>query len=209
MGNSVWCIDFISTNQSNLVIDSAVHPPLQTNCHHQIVYCKLNLNIKFPPPYEHLVRDHNEADTKKMKKSIEQVHWENILYHKNPHQQVAVFNKTIINIFPNFVPNRLTTCDNRDQHRMNEFVKNKIKWKYKIYKNYVKNGRTVNDYFKLQIAINDVSEIIDKRRNDYNCHLAPKLNNPKASSETYWSVLKSFYSGKEYHSFLPYCIIIP
>ena len=193
MGNSVSCIDLISTNQPNLVIDSAVHPPLQTNCHHLSTFSQ----------------GHNKADTKKMKKSIEQVHWENILYHKNPHQQVAVFNKTIINIFPNFVPNRLTTCDNRDPHRMNEFVKNKIKWKYKIYKNYVKNGRTVNDYFKLQIAINDVSEIIDKRRNDYNCHLAPKLNNPKASSETYWSVLKSFYSGKEYHSFLPYCIIIP
>ena len=40
---------------------------------------------------------------------------------------------------------------------MNEFVKNKIKWKNKIYKDYVKNGRTEN--LKLQIAKNDASEI--------------------------------------------------
>ena len=60
---------------------------------------------------------------------------------------------------------------------MNEFVKNKIKWKNKIYKDYVNNGRTENDYLKIQTAINDVLEIIDKRKNDYNCHLASKLNN--------------------------------
>ena len=73
---------------------------------------------------------------------------------------------------------------------MNEFVKNKIKWINKICK-YVKNGRTENDCFKLQIAISDVSEIIDKRKNDYNCHLASKLSNPETSAKTYWSILKS------------------
>ena len=56
---------------------------------------------------------------------------------------------------------------------MNEYVKDKIKWKSKIYKDHVKNGRTDNDYLELQTAINDVSEIIDKRKNDFNCHLEP------------------------------------
>ena len=172
MEHSASCIDPIFTNQSNLVIDSGVHPSLHTNCHHQIVYCKLNLNIKFLPPYERLVWDYNKADTEKIKKSIEQVHWENIFNRKNPHQQVAIFNKTIINIFSNFVPNRVITCDDRDPPWMNEFVKNKIKWENKICKDYVKNGRTENYCLKLQIAINDVSEIIDKRKNDYSCRLA-------------------------------------
>ena len=57
-----------------------------------------------------------------------------------------------------------------------------------------RNGRREN--LKLQIAISDVSEIIDKRKNDYNCHLALKLNNPKTSVKTYWSILKSFIAGK-------------
>ena len=72
---------------------------------------------------------------------------------------------------------------------MNEFVKNKIKWKNKIYKDYVKNGWTENDNIKLQTAINDASEIIDKSKNDYNCNLASKLNNAKTSAKTYWSIL--------------------
>ena len=46
---------------------------------------------------------------------------------------------------------------------MSEFVKNKIKWKNKIYKDYVNNGRTKGDYLKLQTAINNVSEIIDRK----------------------------------------------
>ena len=50
---------------------------------------------------------------------------------------------------------------------MNEFVKNKIKWKNKIYKDYVKNRRTENDYLKLKTEINDVTEIIDKSKIDY------------------------------------------
>ena len=78
---------------------------------------------------------------------------------------------------------------------MNEFLKNKMKWKNKIYKDYVKNGKTEN--LKLQIAINDAFEIIDKGKNDYNCHLASKLNNPKIGAKIYWSILKSFYSGKK------------
>ena len=82
MKNSASCIDLIFTNQPNLVIDSGVHPSLHISCHRQIVYCKLNLSIKFPPPYERLVWDYNKADTEKIKKFIEQVHWGNIFNHK-------------------------------------------------------------------------------------------------------------------------------
>ena len=52
------CIDLIFTDQLNLI----VHPSLHSNCHHQITHCKLNLNIKYPPPYERLVRDYNKVN---------------------------------------------------------------------------------------------------------------------------------------------------
>ena len=38
-----------------MVTDFGLHPSLHTKCHQQRVYCKLNLNIKFPPPFERLV----------------------------------------------------------------------------------------------------------------------------------------------------------
>ena len=46
-------------------------------------------------------------------------------------------------------------------------------------------GETENDYLELRTDRNDISEIIDKRKNDYNCQLASKLNNRKTSAKTY------------------------
>ena len=49
----------------------------------------------------------------------------------------------------------------------------------------------------LQEAINEISKFISKRKEEYCYHLASKLNNPSASIKTYWSILKTFYSGKK------------
>ena len=46
---------------------------------------------------------------------------------KNVPQQVYIFNKTIINIFSNFIPNRLVTFDDEDHPWMTEKLKEKIK----------------------------------------------------------------------------------
>ena len=44
-------IDLILTNQPNMVMNSGVFPPIHQNCHHKIVFAKVNLNIFYPPPY--------------------------------------------------------------------------------------------------------------------------------------------------------------
>ena len=64
------CTDLIFTDQANLIVDSGVHPSLQSNCHHQITYCKLNLNIEYPPPYEPLVWDYNRANVEGIKNPL-------------------------------------------------------------------------------------------------------------------------------------------
>ena len=50
--NSFSCNDLIFTSQPNLVMESDVHSSLYPNCHHQIVFAKINLKICYPPPYE-------------------------------------------------------------------------------------------------------------------------------------------------------------
>ena len=49
------CIDLIFINQNNFLMDSVAHASLHPNCHHQIVYAKLNLKIEYPSLYERLV----------------------------------------------------------------------------------------------------------------------------------------------------------
>ena len=67
------CIDLTFPEQPNLIADCGIHPSLHSNCHHQITYCRHNLNIEYPPTYEHLVWDNNTANVEGIKKSIESV----------------------------------------------------------------------------------------------------------------------------------------
>ena len=44
--NSSSCIDLIFINQNHFIMNSGVQASLHPNCHHQIVYPKLNLKIE-------------------------------------------------------------------------------------------------------------------------------------------------------------------
>ena len=63
-----------------------------------------------------------------------------------------------MNIFLNFTLNKLVTFDDRDPSWMNDYVKDKIKWKNQLCKRYVKNGYKCN-YSQLQEATNVVSQV--------------------------------------------------
>ena len=55
-------------SQSNLVMESDVHPSLHPNCHHQIIYAKFKLKVYYPPPYEREVWHCQSADCNAIKK---------------------------------------------------------------------------------------------------------------------------------------------
>ena len=46
------CIDLVVTDQPNLVLDSGTRASLDSFCHHQITYCRVNVNIPPPTPFE-------------------------------------------------------------------------------------------------------------------------------------------------------------
>ena len=71
-------------------VDSGVHPCLYSICHYHIMYCKLNLSIKYPPPYMPLVGDYNKANVESIKKSIDSVNWE-LMFSKECSQTGTYF----------------------------------------------------------------------------------------------------------------------
>ena len=62
--------------------------------------------IEYPGPYECLVWDYKRANTDAIINSVTQVDWEFLFLNKNNHQQVNIFNKTLINVFANFILNK-------------------------------------------------------------------------------------------------------
>ena len=111
LDNSKSCIDLIFTSQPNMIMDSGVHPSLHSNFHHQIIYAKFDLKVFYPPPYERTVWHFSRANSDHIKKAINLFDWESSLNNLDVNEQVSVFNKTIMNIISNFVPNELITCD--------------------------------------------------------------------------------------------------
>ena len=79
---------------------------------------------------------------------------------------------------------------------MTEKLKEKIKWKHKVYRDHLKNGKTKADYMYVHHAITEFSQLIPESKGKYYSKLTTKLNNPKTSSKTYWSILKIFYNGR-------------
>ena len=123
------CIDCIFSNQPNLIMDSGVHPTLHSKCHHQIIYSKLNLKIEYPPPYTRKIWNYSRSETDLINHSIESFDWSKLFSGKNVHEQVELFNKTLLNIFHNFIPNKIIVCDDRDPPWMNDEIKKMIKRK--------------------------------------------------------------------------------
>ena len=64
------CIDLLFTKQQNFIIESGIHPSLNSNCHHQIIYGKFNLKIFYPPPYERHIWHYKHTNTDMNFKSI-------------------------------------------------------------------------------------------------------------------------------------------
>ena len=178
------CIDLIFTDQPNLVVDSGVHPSLHTNYHHQITDCILNLRIFYPPPYESLVWDYKRANESARNTALNKVDWEFLISNKSVNQQAINFNRTVMNVFSNFVPNKFVTFNDRDLPWMTSNIKDKINYRNNIYREYLKRGKQQVDYLKLQNTIKKLSELISTRKDDYNLHLANKLRDPTTSSKT-------------------------
>ena len=130
-----------------------------------------------------------------MKETLRTVNWDALFHLKTVHEQVNVFNDVAINIFSNFVPNKIIEIDARDPSWMNDFIKNKIKEK-NVFK-LCKNNRMAGNFSNLQKLSQELSEVITNRKEDYNRHLGNKLNDPQSSPKTFWKILKTFYNGNK------------
>ena len=110
MGDSKSCIDVIFTDQPNLFVESGVHPSLHEQCHHQIVYGELSMKNLSPPPYRRRIWLNDRADVLAIRKSIQMFRWcESIGDLTCPKKQVEMLTETLLNIFSNFIPNKVIT----------------------------------------------------------------------------------------------------
>ena len=68
-----------------------------------------------------------------------------------------------------------------------------------MYQVYFQNGREDNDFIKFQeeIVSYNISEVIDRGKEEYQNYIALKLNDPKTNAKTYWWNLKTNDNSKK------------
>ena len=71
-----------------------------------------------------------------------------------------------MNIFSNFIPNKLVTFNDKDPPWVTPYLGNKINWKNGIYKDYIKNHKTNYHYLQIRNAISEVSVAISRGKDD-------------------------------------------
>ena len=69
------CIDLIITDQPNLILDCGTRASLDSFCHHQIIYCRVNFRIPPPPPFERKIWHFSRANIAAIKRSIIRFPW--------------------------------------------------------------------------------------------------------------------------------------
>ena len=124
------------------------------------------------------------------------MNWNSLFSCKNVHEQVVIFNQTLMNIFSNYIRSKFITIDEKDPQWMNEYIKRKIMSKKVTCKSFNINNKSYA-YLKLQTVSTELSEMMLKQKDDYHHQLSDKLNDPKRSAKAYWSILKALYSGNK------------
>ena len=117
--------------------------------------------------------------------------------HKNVHEQVVIFNQTLMNISSNYIPDKFITVDDKDPPWMSEYSNRNILNKKIACKSFNNNNKNYDAYLKLQTISTELSEMIFKRKNNHHHQLSDKLNDPETSTKAYWSILKTLYNGKK------------
>ena len=87
-----------------------MHPSLHQNCYHQIILAQINVKADFPPSYKRLVWDYKKANIDAINLAIKSFNIENAFNGKDINSEVELFKKeTLMNIFSNFIPNKIKT----------------------------------------------------------------------------------------------------
>ena len=110
-------------------------------------------------------------------RSIEIFDWPSFFSGKNVHEQVELFNKTLLNIFHNFIPNKIILCDDKDPPWMNGEIKNLIKRKNWLFQCQRKSGNL--DYASLNSITKDILNAVNSSKLKYHERLALNLNDLK------------------------------
>lgn len=72
-----------------------------------------------------------------------------------------------MNVFSNFIPNKIKSFRNNNPPWMNDDIKNKVQLKSKLYHRYLRHKRNNEDFAQLKYLSNEIDNPISKCKKEY------------------------------------------
>ena len=112
--NSASCIDLIFTTETSFVNDPGVLPSLFPRCHHQLIFAKVSFTTFFPPVYRRRIWDFSRTNVNAIRQAVNSVDGDWLLNGLNTDERVKFLTVCVLNVFYNFVPNKVIIIRSKD-----------------------------------------------------------------------------------------------
>ena len=124
-----------------------------------------------------------------IRRSLNDFNWKRAFSNTNLNEKVCFFNKSVLSVLSNFIPQETILCDDKDPPSFNSRIKSLSQAKNKVFKNHGRNKTNI----QLLNKSNFLQEcLITKSKNNCYERMTNKLNNLQRNFKPYWSLLKMF-----------------
>ena len=106
-------------------------------------------------------------------------------------------NKTVKNIFSNFLTQETVTCNYRDPPWINNNIKQLIQEKNNTYTSYILNGKKPKIFHKVKHLQKQLKKLIEHSLEKYYITISKKWLDPMTRIKTYWSLSKTLSNNKK------------
>ena len=181
------------TDWGNSLVDTDVPPVLGL----QKIICNPNIrklsvsHVKLPP-YKRRIWYYDKADFVAIKKSIEMFRWHEHLNNMIcPDDQAELLNEVLLNIYSNFIPNKVKKIRRHQAPWITNNVKNFLRKKNRAYRNFVRSGQPNDKQEGIQKMIAEGSKLIEDAKRNYFLKAGNILASPETSRKRYWSLINT------------------
>ena len=121
-------------HQKSVISNHGVDVLIFDKCHHNIIYGKINIRVPLPPTYVREVWDYKKANIENTKKAISKFDGNKAFENLSVEEKVELLNKTLLNIFREYISNEEIKCDYQQPPWMTDNIKKSLKERCKLTK---------------------------------------------------------------------------
>ena len=191
------CSDLLFCTNRNRISIYGVDVSILDKYHHNIIFGKVNIRVQLLPVYIRQVCNYSQANVENIKSAIFNFNWSKAFENLSVDGKVKHLNKTLINIFLNYIPNAKIKCDYRQPPWITDNIKSSLKRRSKLIKIFYKKGLRKSDLIKVLEKSTECTKKILEVKKNYTLKMTTKLEHSNTVPKTYWEILNRLLYNKK------------